>query len=467
MNRRPIRVLVGTALLLLGIAVGIGGAVAFAAPGTAPSLAPVGTAFTYQGFVTDNGSPADGLYDFEFCLFDAAVEGSQLGSTLTLGDVPVAEGYLTVTLDFGDHFDGAARWLEIRMRPGASSGGYQGLLPRQPLTPVPYAVSASNLAGIKASDLYTQAEVDALLVEYDNRLDALETLLASVSVENGGYDVIFTDVNVHIRSGSGSTSGAVNGRGNLIIGYNEDAGSNATRTGSHNLVVGPEHSYSSYAGVVAGYANEISGWYATVSGGVNNTASGNYASISGGEANTASGFGTSIGGGSSNLATSYASAVFGGQSNTSSFVYTTVCGGSNNTASGDSASVSGGKDNTASGDSASVSGGVNNTASGESASISGGSSNGASGEATAVSGGFANWAMITNASVSGGSNNSAIGNNASVSGGSYNEASGAYASVCGGESNNATGISSAISGGYLGSVGGTWDWLAGTLFEDD
>jgi len=49
-------------------------------------------------------------------------------------------------------------------------------------------------------------------------------------------------------SGSGATEGMINGLGNLIVGYNEDVGSNATRTGSHNLVVGIEHSYSSYAG---------------------------------------------------------------------------------------------------------------------------------------------------------------------------------------------------------------------------
>src|SRR5262245_38588527 len=36
-------------------------------------------------------------------------------------------------------------------------------------------------------------------------------------------DVYFTGCNVHIVSGSGSTEGAVNGLGNLIIGYNEDA----------------------------------------------------------------------------------------------------------------------------------------------------------------------------------------------------------------------------------------------------
>ena len=36
-----------------------------------------------------------------------------------------------------------------------------------------------------------------------------------------GKDVYLTGYNLHIQSGSGSTTGTVNGYGNLIIGYNE------------------------------------------------------------------------------------------------------------------------------------------------------------------------------------------------------------------------------------------------------
>lgn len=48
-----------------------------------PALAqpvPLGTAFTYQGRLTDAGSAADGIYDFELKLFDAASGGSQVAS---------------------------------------------------------------------------------------------------------------------------------------------------------------------------------------------------------------------------------------------------------------------------------------------------------------------------------------------------------------------------------------------------
>ena len=121
----------------------------------APALAPIGTTFTYQGYLTDGGSPADGEYDFQFMLFDAASAGSQVGVTTSEENVDVVEGYFTVELDFGAYFDGTALWLEIWVRPGASIGGYQQLLPRQPLTAVPYANYAlaapwSGLSGVPA-----------------------------------------------------------------------------------------------------------------------------------------------------------------------------------------------------------------------------------------------------------------------------------------------------------------------------
>jgi len=115
----------------------------------------VGTAFTYQGRLLDGGSPANGEYDFQFALYDAASGGTQVGSIVTVEDVTVTDGYFTVELDFGDVFDGTALWLEVGVRPGGSTGAYTTLSPRQPLTAAPYAhyaVSApwSGLTGVPA-----------------------------------------------------------------------------------------------------------------------------------------------------------------------------------------------------------------------------------------------------------------------------------------------------------------------------
>jgi hypothetical protein len=104
---------------------------------------PVGTAFTYQGRLTDAGNPAGGAYDLELALFDAASGGAQVGATLTRDDVVVSNGLFTIPLDFGAVFTGTKRWLEIRVRPGASSGAYTTLSGRQELTPSPNAVFSS------------------------------------------------------------------------------------------------------------------------------------------------------------------------------------------------------------------------------------------------------------------------------------------------------------------------------------
>jgi predicted small secreted protein len=108
--------------------------------------APLGTGFTYQGRLTDGGIPANGAYDFEFELYDAASGGTTLG-TLTVGNATVTDGLFTVQLNFGaEVFTGDARWLEIGVRPGDSSGAYTALSPRQALTAAPYALYAQRVA---------------------------------------------------------------------------------------------------------------------------------------------------------------------------------------------------------------------------------------------------------------------------------------------------------------------------------
>src|SRR5213593_1274434 len=75
-----------------------------------------GPAFTYQGRLTDAGSPASGLYDLTFALFDAASGGGQLGNTLTNSATGVTNGLFTVALNFGANFPGTDRFLEIAAR---------------------------------------------------------------------------------------------------------------------------------------------------------------------------------------------------------------------------------------------------------------------------------------------------------------------------------------------------------------
>lgn len=101
------------------------------------------TGFTYQGRLLDAGLPPTGNYDFEFRLFDSLVSGTQQGATLTVSGVSVTNGIFTVRLDFGAQFPGAARFLQIAVRP-AGGGAFTTLAPRQPITSAPYAVKSLN-----------------------------------------------------------------------------------------------------------------------------------------------------------------------------------------------------------------------------------------------------------------------------------------------------------------------------------
>ena len=115
-----------------------------------------GTAFTYQGRLTDNGGPATGIYDLQFAVYDSVDGGVQQGGTLAAADLTISNGLFTVTLDFGASvFDGSDRWLDIAVRPGVSSGSYSNLVPRQQITSSPYAVRAANFSGTVAASQLT------------------------------------------------------------------------------------------------------------------------------------------------------------------------------------------------------------------------------------------------------------------------------------------------------------------------
>jgi hypothetical protein len=195
---------------------------------------------------------------------------------------------------------------------------------------------------------YTKAEVDSLISNLQSQITALQNLLQGLT--RSGNDIIITGANLHIRSGSGSTSGTINGLGNLNVGYNElrEFGDNI-RTGSHNLIVGTNHNYSSYGGIVFGNGNTISGSYASVSGGLYNTASGGNSSVSGGESNTASGQYSSVSGGYAGVADNESSSVSGGFNNQANAPYSSVSGGDGNNASGTGSSISGGAYHTVTG----------------------------------------------------------------------------------------------------------------------
>jgi hypothetical protein len=110
------------------------------------SAAPLGTAFSYSGRLIYQNKPANGSFDLQVRLFDAANGGNPVGPTVNINALSFVNGLFVTSLDFGGVFNGTAYWLEISARPNGN-GPYTLLSPRQPLNSAPYALYALTPAG--------------------------------------------------------------------------------------------------------------------------------------------------------------------------------------------------------------------------------------------------------------------------------------------------------------------------------
>jgi hypothetical protein len=204
------------------------------------------------------------------------------------------------------------RKVSIGVDPAACVGRGKVLLS----WPNPDRLASLDAKLLAAND--TIAKLTTRLDKLEKDAAATEAFVAPlrplVHVETGALDglagphVLFEGANLHVRSGGGSTDdgGTPSGLGNLVIGYDESPQAPQlplpNRGGSHNLIVGPGHEYTSTGGLVAGVANAIAGSGATVAGGFLNQASGPRSAVAGGVGNTASADNTSVGGGAGHQA---------------------------------------------------------------------------------------------------------------------------------------------------------------------
>ncbi|MCX8062807.1 MAG: tail fiber domain-containing protein [Anaerolineales bacterium] len=220
-------------------------------------LAELGTTFTYQGQLKQNGNLVNSNCDFEFRLYDALSGGVQIGNTQASSNVMVNNGVFTVGLDFGaGAFDGNARWLGISVRCPSGSGNFALLSPRQALTAAPYALALPGL--------YTLQNSSSPNIVGGFSGNSVSSGVVGATIGGGGA--------------SGSPNRVTDNYGTVGGGGWNTAGDNA---GTANN--------ASSATVSGGSLNVASGSYSTVGGGLNNTASGDYATVGGGSFNTVAG----------------------------------------------------------------------------------------------------------------------------------------------------------------------------------
>ncbi len=189
----------------------------------------LGTAFTYQGQLRNNGNPVNANCDFQFALYDAVSGGNQIGTTQAASNIRVSNGLFTVSLDFGNVFTGDARWLDIAVRCPTGSGTYTPLAPRQPLTAVPYALGLQPGARIVSPDI-------GLLIDGANdglRVSSVGAGQSAIWAHHDGNSVghgLFATVAngtgvVGISAGGGPDVSASNLTGTGVYGRSDLAGS--------------------------------------------------------------------------------------------------------------------------------------------------------------------------------------------------------------------------------------------------
>ena len=190
-----------------------------------------GTAFTYQGVLSQNGAAINGSNDLTFTLYNAASAGATVGTSNVVNDLVMTNGLFTVTLDFGaGAFDGTARWLQIATRPGVSTGAYTNLAPRTPITPTPYAVFAGGAAASGVTGTISPTNLPNGLGGSANLASGLVATIA------GGNNNTASGVQSTVGGGvlnvaSGFRSTVPGGLGNIASGdYSLAAGSNARAT---------------------------------------------------------------------------------------------------------------------------------------------------------------------------------------------------------------------------------------------
>ena len=256
MKSKRILISVLAVALLLALTVGLTDAQGSGPQGdVSVQAASVGTAFTYQGRLTDGGSPANGEYDFKFKLYDSG--GAQVGSMVPKENTTVTDGLFTVELDFGSgaFFNGDARYLEIGVRPGYSGVDFTILTPRQALTPAPYALSlrpGASVVGAIAGDNIVYAKNTAT--------SGGGTGVAGEATATSGNTFGVRGLNrsasgTGVYGWAGSSTSGTDGRPYGVYGYsNSGHGVYGITLGDWNWLSGV------YGKAVMDHANGVTGW---------------------------------------------------------------------------------------------------------------------------------------------------------------------------------------------------------------
>lgn len=243
--------------------------VCFSAASVFPAAAQLETAFTYQGRLTENGTPFTGSAEFQPTLWTAESGGSQVAANSPATHiVGVTNGLFVLPLDFGDSpFGvGAERWLQLEVR--TAIGAFSTLSPRQQLTATPYALTAGNLTGTLPAAQLSGTVPDALIPATITRDTEVIPLVLANDGAGSGLDADLLD-------GLNSTAFIRTNGPVAISGSNTTAAIlTVTQSGSHNGVLATTASTTAGRAALAGQAgaagptlNSVAGVFGTSTAG--------------------------------------------------------------------------------------------------------------------------------------------------------------------------------------------------------
>jgi hypothetical protein len=159
---------IAPALLLVGMVIGVTYAQGQAAQGEKRTQATsLGTAFTYQGQLSDADGPVTDDCQMAFRLYDDADAGSQVGDAIT-STVPITDSLFTVNLDFGTVFSGEARWLGIKVK--CLGDAVYTDLGRQALTAAPYALHALSTGALQGYPITSTTPITAQVLRWNGNI---------------------------------------------------------------------------------------------------------------------------------------------------------------------------------------------------------------------------------------------------------------------------------------------------------
>ncbi len=263
------------------------------------------TGFTYQGNLNSSGAPANGNFDFQAALFDAATGGNSL-CVSAQPNLTVVNGLFSLQIDCGANFPGANRFLEIRVRPNGGNT-FTILTPRQPVLSSPYAITSINaltaansisLGGIPSSGFILNSTFQQSASNFNisgngtvgndmfvtNRLSA--GIVDAATQFNFLGNRLLTAANTSIFAGIGAGLTNSPRQNNAFFGFN----SGLISSGSENSFFGSRSGESTTSGTLNSFFGYQSGTGNTT--GTFNTALGTGAGFDTGNLTNASAVGT-------------------------------------------------------------------------------------------------------------------------------------------------------------------------------